>query len=340
MSGLRAITAFLLAALVAGTAAAQDCATAECHVERGLAARTQGDDAAATQHFEAALALERTPRILAQLALAEQALGRWIDAEAHLVEAMAADDPWIVDHRAVLDGALATIREHLGRLIVTANVEGATVRVNGRDAGALPMAEPVSVEIGTAVVDVTAPGHVAVQRQEEIAAGQLSRVRVTLVPRAGAASPDPLTSDPVSPDPVSPDPVAPDPDPTPAPAVDGGGPPAFLILGGVSAALTVAALVTTFVALAVREDNVLVWNDGARCPPFPDGRLVACPDVYASWRSAEDWAIAGAVASGVFAALTATFFGLAATEGGGEPAAALDLELGPDRLHLGARGRF
>lgn len=334
MSGLRSITAFLLAALVAGPAGAQDCATAECHVERGLAARTQGDDAAATAHFEAALALERTPRILAQLALAEQALGRWIDAEAHLVEAMAADDPWIVDHRGVLEGALATIREHLGRLIVTANVEGATVRVNGRDAGALPMAEPVSVEIGTAVIDVTAPGHVAVQRQEEIAAGQLSRVRVTLVPRAGAASPDPVTSDPVTSDPD------PTPDPTPAPVVEGGGPSAFLILGGVSAALTAAALVTTFVALAVREDNVLVWNDGARCPPFPDGRLVACPDAYASWRSAEDWAIAGAVASGVFAALTATFFGLAATEGGGEAAAALDLELGPGRLHLGARGRF
>ena len=86
--------------------------------------------------------------------------------------------------------------------------------------------------------------------------------------------------------------------------------------------------------------EVLTWNDGARCPAFPDGRLVACPDVYSAWRSAEDWAIAGAITSGVFAALTAVFFGLGATEGGGDAAARLELDLRPDRVFAGARGRF
>ena len=63
-----------LASLAAAPAAAQECTTAECHLEQGLAARTRSDDAAAVEHFRAALALERTPRTLAQLAFAVQRL--------------------------------------------------------------------------------------------------------------------------------------------------------------------------------------------------------------------------------------------------------------------------
>ncbi|MCA9610018.1 MAG: PEGA domain-containing protein [Myxococcales bacterium] len=332
MSSLRTMLVLALASLAAAPAAAQECTTAECHLEQGLAARTRSDDAAAVEHFRAALALERTPRTLAQLAFAVQALGRFIEAEVHLLEALASpEDPWIVEHRGVLDDGLATIREHLGRLIVTANVEGAAVRVNGRVVGTLPMAEPASVEVGTAVIDVTAEGYVPVQREVSIVAGQLWRAHMALVPRAGERSggerpgPDPHRR------------VVTHPDPTPT---TDGGPSVFLILGGVSAGLTVATLIGTFIALGVREDNVLHWNDGERCPPFPAGRLEPCGDVYSAWRTAEDWAVAGAITSGVLAALTATFFGLAATEGGDDASARFELDLGPGRVLAGARGRF
>lgn len=335
MQALRAsIPLTALLALATPVHAQDACTTAACHVERGLAARTSGDDAAAVEHFEAALALERTPRTLAQLALAEQALGRWIDAEAHLGEAMAAaNDPWITDHRTVLEGALGTIREHLGRLVVTSNVDGARLRINGRDAGRLPLAGPVSVEVGTAVVDVTADGHVPVQRQEQISPGGLARIRVDLVPRAGTVA-DAVVEDPRPLDPIT---LPVERDPPPAPYR---GPSAFEILGGVAAGLTAVALGMTIAALAVREDHVLAWNDPVRCPPFPDGRLVACPDEHATFRTAEDLAIAGAITSGVLAALTVVFFAVGAGQPDDTSDVGFDLELGPDRALLGARARF
>ncbi|MCB9596972.1 MAG: PEGA domain-containing protein [Sandaracinaceae bacterium] len=329
----RVIALVVSAALFAAPVSAQDCATAECHVERGLEARTHGDDAAAVGHFEAALRIQRTARALAQLALAEQALGRWVDAEAHLTEARGLSDPWIASHAEVLDGALSTIREHLGTLVVTSNVDGASVRVNGRDAGRLPLANPLSVEVGTAVLEVRADGHVPVQRQTEITAGHLSRVRVDLVARVAT---DPVDDPDGHPSEVT-DPVGPT---GPAPSTASSGPSPFLILGAIGAGLTAVALGGTFAALAVREDNVLTWNDPAQCPPFPDGRLVACPDAYSGWNTAGDWAIASGITAGVFAALTVTFFALAAGDSGDDAGASLDVDVGPGRAVLRARGRF
>ncbi|MBX3275756.1 MAG: PEGA domain-containing protein [Sandaracinaceae bacterium] len=321
--------------LVALPAAAQDACDAACHLERGLTARAGGDDETAATHFEAAVALEPTPRALAQLALAQQALGRWVDAEAHLVRALAAADPWITDHRRVLEGALETIREHLGTLVVTSGVRGARLRVNGRDAGTLPLAAPISVEVGTAVVDVEAPGHVPVQRPAEITAGRLTRVEITLVPRASARPPiEPEPAPPAEPGELA------APDEPAAPPTRSEGPSVALILGAVGAPTTAVALVLTFVALAAREANVLVWNDPAQCPPFPSGRRAACPEVHAAWTTAQDWAIAGAVTSGVLAAISATLFAVAASEPGAPSATQVELDVGPDFAAARVRTAF
>jgi len=59
-------------------------------ISRGVALRRQGRDASALEVFQSAWRSSRAPRALAQVALAEQALGRWVAAEAHLVEALAA----------------------------------------------------------------------------------------------------------------------------------------------------------------------------------------------------------------------------------------------------------
>lgn len=57
-----------------------------------------------------------SPRVRAQMALAEQGLGRWEDAHAHLLEAMRNDlDPWIRARQEPLTQALEIIRRHLPR---------------------------------------------------------------------------------------------------------------------------------------------------------------------------------------------------------------------------------
>ena len=56
------------------------------------------------------------PRTLAQIALAEQALGRFVDAEAHLREALAADDAFIRRHRRLLETARTEYERSTGVL--------------------------------------------------------------------------------------------------------------------------------------------------------------------------------------------------------------------------------
>src|SRR3954464_6701068 len=92
-------------------AAAED---EEALIRRGLALRKHGNDEAALPVLEHAYALSHSPRAAAQLGFAEQALGLWPDAEAHVSEALGADtDPWVARNRAVVANALDTIRRHV-----------------------------------------------------------------------------------------------------------------------------------------------------------------------------------------------------------------------------------
>src|SRR5688500_5375622 len=117
-----AFSAFVAISICAARAGAQDAAAL---VEAGLALRREGRDAEAAERFRAAHAIDRAPRSLSQLALAEQGAGEWVLAERDLLLAMErADDPWIASHTSVLVSALTTIRSHLGRLSVVSNVEG------------------------------------------------------------------------------------------------------------------------------------------------------------------------------------------------------------------------
>ena len=75
----------------------------ESRYQRGVALRAERRDADALAVFRAIYAETRAPRALAQVALAEAALGEWIDAETHLAEATCAvEDAWIRRNRAAL----------------------------------------------------------------------------------------------------------------------------------------------------------------------------------------------------------------------------------------------
>src|SRR5688500_16294735 len=143
-------------ALVLGAptgAAAQDAGEL---ISRGVTLREQGRDEEAAELFAQAVAIEATPRALAQLGLAEQALGRWADAEAHVQLALdASDDRWIRARRTVLEQALRVIASHLGNLEVRSN-RPATLRIDGRVAAELPLDEPVRLPVGRVEIEVVA----------------------------------------------------------------------------------------------------------------------------------------------------------------------------------------
>jgi hypothetical protein len=166
--------------------------TADDLIKEGVEHRRQGDDASALASFERAYALMPTAHALAQEALAEQALGRWAEADDHLRNALAdRSDPWIAKNRASLEDSLATIDKHVGRLEILGGLAGAEVRVNGRLAGTLPLGGPISVEVGSATLGIHLAGYVAVERTVAIVPQMLTRETIALVAEAMAPPPAP-----------------------------------------------------------------------------------------------------------------------------------------------------
>lgn len=168
---------FVASATAAPPAAAAPAAAVseEDLINRGIALRETRNDSAALEAFRQAYALEKKPRALAQVALAEQALGRWVEAEVDLGQAIGrSDDPWIARNKVLLSQALAEIQEHLGSLQLTGGVPGAEVFVNGARAGTLPLAKPLRLNAGSASLEVRA-------------ATYLPSARTVMVPRRGVA---------------------------------------------------------------------------------------------------------------------------------------------------------
>jgi tetratricopeptide (TPR) repeat protein len=207
-------------------------------LERGLELREAGRDDEALEVFESLYEREPEPRVLVQIALAEQALGRWIDAEAHLEEALQRPDDWVAARREVLESALEDIRQHLGWLELRGAPEGSRVSVDGREAAVLPLQEPLRLVAGSVVVEVAHPEHHPWSRPVAVPAGGRARERVTLVPLGETAEPT---------------------------ASDEGGGPGPSIAGWTAFGLALAAGGGLGVTLGLRETEAIRFNDELNC---------------------------------------------------------------------------
>lgn len=155
-------------------------------VKHGIELRRKGLDAEALAEFQRALSIERVPRVQAQAALAEQALGLWEPAEADLLDAVAhGDDPWIHLNRPTLDKALAVIQSHLGTLEIWGSPAGAEITVNAKRVGVIPLAKPVRVAGESVLLTVRAEGYLPVSRSIRVPTRETVREHVELI-----ASPD------------------------------------------------------------------------------------------------------------------------------------------------------
>ncbi|MFO0625075.1 MAG: hypothetical protein U0325_05610 [Polyangiales bacterium] len=175
-----AVTALLAGTLMAGGLAAQSVsAQVEALLRRGVALRQRGDDAGALDQFQRARALSDEPRVLAQVALAEQALGRWVDAARDLREAAShEDDPWIRRNAAALGGARDEIMRHVGGLTVEGPGAQGELRVDDARVAALPMTAPVVVLAGERALEVRREGYTPWTQAITVRPGELNRVDV------------------------------------------------------------------------------------------------------------------------------------------------------------------
>jgi hypothetical protein len=247
-----AVAVLFAAASSAPIARADDLSQSEDYVQRGIELRRQGKNREALSAFEQAYRLESATRTGAQIALAHQALGDWVEAEVGLQRALTfGDDPWIARYRDDLERALAIVRAHLGWLIVEANVAQGELVVDETSHRELPSSEPVRVVAGSVPIEVRAPGFISVRRAVDVAPGAQVNVAVALEaipPSSPLQSPAPPASHAAA---VSPD------------AARGEGRSRMGAYVPMAAAVVLAG--AGVVSWRVRENEVAIYNDDSRC---------------------------------------------------------------------------
>jgi len=186
-------TGVALATILAVPSRAVAANDADELIRQGVVLRRQGDDATALQRFQQAFQIDHSSRAMAQIALAEQALGRWVMAYEHLNQALAAaSDPWITKNRELLTDAVNRVNEHVGLIDILGGTAGAEVRIGGVPRGKLPLGRPIPAPTGTVIIDLVAPGFATVQRTSVVRAREITRESFdegTPLAKAGATMP-------------------------------------------------------------------------------------------------------------------------------------------------------
>jgi hypothetical protein len=145
-------------------------------MREGVSLRRKGNDQGALERFRQAYEIDHSSRALAQMGLAEQALGRWVPAYEHLTQALKAiSDPWIQTNGATLRASGVEVGQHVGMLEILGGSPAAEVRIDGVPRGTLPLAGPLVLPLGSVVIALGGEGFVSVQRAAVIRAQQLTR---------------------------------------------------------------------------------------------------------------------------------------------------------------------
>ncbi len=273
----------------------------EAQWNAGVQLRAEGRDAEALAHFQRMHAQSRSPRTLAQIALAEQALGRWGAAALHLDQARGRPDAWVSERANVLGAARAEIAPRVGDLEVRVEGAPADVEVDGLTVGRSPLPGPVPATAGTVTIRLLRDGRAIAERAVTVQAGALTRESIRA---PGAAS--------------------------------GGGGSALGPVGWTMTVLGGLALVGMGVAWGLREDYAGTYNDDPRCavPGMP--RAATCMSEYDAALTAEAAAIGLGVAGG---AVFVTGLILALVDAGGSSEQA-SLACAPAGAGLACRGSF
>jgi hypothetical protein len=276
---------------------------AEDLVRKGVDLRREGRDQDALETFRKANQLASTPRTVAQMGLAEQALGRWTDAFEHVEWALLAKtDPWIAKNRSVLESSLGTIRKHVGEVEILGDPKGAEVRIDGRLQGTLPLARSIHAAAGTVSVEVRAPGYMAVTRTVIVTPEELTRETIFLqqVSSTSAAQAEPAR------------------EPEGAKAGgDGAGPsgehgahPWGRRLAWVGVAGAGLFAIGGATALLVRESKAQWFSDQTHAcdENLPNKGSTGCKDAYQAGQTATKLAIGSFIAAGVLGAGATALF--------------------------------
>jgi len=167
-------------------------------LRRGVALRRERRNEEALAAFQEAARLAPTPPVVAQLALAEQALGRWPDAARDLDAALSSpSDPWIAKNRDALRAAQSVVAAHVAWVEIDVEPADAQIHLDGR---AITAGGATPVGTGPGVIEVRADARVPDVRRVDLAAGERLHLVISLAPvpappGAAAATPVPAAAD-------------------------------------------------------------------------------------------------------------------------------------------------
>jgi hypothetical protein len=271
----------------------------ESAILAGIELRKGGNDDAALDLF---LKLDRdnpgSVRLMLQVTAAAQAAGRWLVAYEYLRKAAAfKGDPYYQRNRVAIRSVEEAVGQHVGQFRAVGEPSGAEVRLSGKRIGTLPLAEPVAVELGSYVLEVSKPGYYPLRRDVTFAPGAtLNQEVVELRPNA-APSAQLATSAAAEP---------------PASDFSASADRSWWrshsltwVLGGV----TLAAAATTGGALWVRERSAERWNDDSKCLDTQQAgrtRAEVCGSERSTAKTAGNVALGAGVVTAVFATATLT----------------------------------
>jgi hypothetical protein len=174
---LRVSILFMFALCFCQATARADQNEADAQINQGLKAMRKGDYQAALEAFRRAHQSRPTPRSHTEIGLAKQGLRLWVEAEADLADSLAeTGDAWLEEHRPIIEKALADVRSHLGQVTVESGPRQAEVFIDGRSYGQLPLAKPIYLLPGIAIVKITATGRLPWHTEAQINPGETTRL--------------------------------------------------------------------------------------------------------------------------------------------------------------------
>lgn len=186
--------------LVATTAQAQTQtrapapSAAELLFREGRQASDASDFERACNAFQASLELEPTRGTRLNLALCQMQLGRLLEATTNLklvAEQLSQDD----ERSAMVAAHLATIAKRLSRIRLRLDAElpnEAELRIDGRRFPVRDLPDPLVMNPGEHLFELSAPGYVAERRQLQLGEGESREVALGLVHSAPEPAPSSL----------------------------------------------------------------------------------------------------------------------------------------------------
>jgi PEGA domain len=230
------------------------------HFARGIALYREANFSGARAEFERAYDVAPSYRILFNLgetafelqdyAGAIMAFSRYLSEGGTAVPAL---------RRTEVEKSIGELEQRVGRLVVSTNVAGADIAVDGVRVGTTPLAAPVVVSVGRRALTATMTGRIPISRTIDVAGGDRTNIVLDLAVPEVAVTPTPAPVVAVQPEPAA----VPPPSPAPPPAHSKPSMTPFWIGVAATGALTVAS--ATFGALTIGANSTL--ND--RLNAFP-----------------------------------------------------------------------